>query len=108
MSDEELKQLIASNAKVIEALANTIAEDKAERKKAYQQWEKDRSQLYQYMGRIAAAQSSFYEIQADYYHQLATLSEKQTTIKERQVEIQEKISQQQSQIIEILNRLTSS
>ncbi|MEA5532878.1 hypothetical protein [Crocosphaera sp. XPORK-15E] len=101
MSDEELKKLIASNAKTIEALTATIAEDKAERKKAYQQWEKDRSQLYQYMGRIAAAQSSFYEVQADYYHQLATLSEKQT-------EMQEQISQQQAQIIEILNRLTSS
>ncbi|MDJ0730695.1 MAG: hypothetical protein QNJ33_11955 [Crocosphaera sp.] len=129
MSDEDLKQLtklIQSNAKAIEALTATIAADKAERKKAYQQWERDRNQLYQYMSRIAAAQSNFYEVQSDYYNQLATLSEKQTTFEQRQIslqekqtileeryiELQEKISEQQeqmklqhSEIIEILNYL---
>ena len=122
MSDEELKQLIQSNAKAIEALTASMAADKAERRKAYQQWEKDRNQLYQYMSRIAAAQSNFYEVQSDYYHQLATLSEKQTTFEEKQtkleeryIELQEKISQQHehikqqhSEIIEILNYLKKS
>ncbi|MGK7954887.1 MAG: hypothetical protein AB4063_06435 [Crocosphaera sp.] len=43
MSDKELKQLIQSNAKAIEVLTATTAADDAERRKAYQQWERDRS-----------------------------------------------------------------
>lgn len=104
MTDDEIKQLIASNAKSIEALSNAIATERVER-------EKDRSQLFQYLGRIAAAQSAFYEVQADYYEQLAKLSERQaklserqTKIEERQIEMQEQIN---SKLIEILNRLTN-
>ena len=100
MSDEEIKQLITSNAKAIEALSAALAAEKEERQKANKEWEKDRNQLYQYLGRIASAQSGFYEVQADYYHQLAELSERQTRIEERQINLQE-------QIVIILNKITS-
>ena len=40
MSDQELKQLIASNAKAIQALTNSIAQEKEER-------QKERNQFYQ-------------------------------------------------------------
>lgn len=114
MSNEDVNQLIASNAKAIEALSAALVAEREERQKAYREWEKDRGQLFQYLGRIASAQSNFYQIQSDYYHQLATLSEKQTelserqtAIEERQLQMQEQIAQQHSQIIEILNRITS-
>jgi soluble lytic murein transglycosylase-like protein len=104
MSDEELKQLIASNAKAIEALSAALAAERKERQKVDREWEKDRHQLYQYLGRIASAQSGFYEVQADYYHQLAELSERQTRIlaelSERQTTIEEKL-------VAILKQVTS-
>lgn len=93
MSDEELKKLIAANAKAIEALSNALTLDRQERRQ-------ERSQLYQYLGRIASAQSNFYEVQADYYHQLAALQERQTRIEEQQ-------AQMQTQIVEILRRMAS-
>lgn len=80
MSDDELRKLIASNAKSIEALTNALASDGEERRK-------EQNQLYQYLGRLASAQSSFYEVQADYYHQLAALSERQTRTDEQIVKI---------------------
>ncbi len=95
MSDEEIKQLIASNAKAIEALTNSITEQK-------QEWQKDRNRLYQAMARmadgiaqmsdrvslVASAQASFWEVQADYYRRLEEMDKRQATM------------------IEILNRLT--
>ncbi|GBF80980.1 hypothetical protein [Aphanothece sacrum] len=106
MTDNEIKQLVASNAKTIQALANSMATDRQER-------QEERSQLYQYLGRIAAAQSNFYEIQSDYYHQLATLSEKQTkfeerqlNIEEKQLKIEEKQAEMQAEIVAILRHLS--
>lgn len=81
MSDEDLKKLIESNAKAIEALTNQVNDS-----------QKEKHQLYHYLGRIAAAQANMYEIQSDYYHQLASF--------------QEQLTKQQSQIIKILNRLS--
>lgn len=81
MSDEDLKKLIESNAKAIEALTNQVNDS-----------QKEKHQLYHYLGRIAAAQSNMYEAQSDYYHQLASF--------------QEQLTKQQSQIIKILNRLS--
>ncbi|MEB3311528.1 MAG: hypothetical protein VKJ02_14975 [Snowella sp.] len=80
MTDNELKNLIESNAKSIAALADAMAADREERRA-------ERNQRYQYLGRIAAAQSNFYEVQADYYHQLAALSERQTRTEEQMVKI---------------------
>jgi uncharacterized coiled-coil protein SlyX len=85
MTDEDLKQLIASNAKAIEALSNALATDHEERRK-------EQAQLYQYLGRIASAQSSFYEVQADYYHQLAELSDRWTRLDEKLTRILERVS----------------
>jgi hypothetical protein len=98
MTDEDLKQLIASNAKSIQAISLSLHTEIQEREKAYREWEKDRNQLYKYLGRIAAAQSNFYEVQADYYEQLALLSERQANREETQVKMQ-------AQILQILERL---
>ncbi|MGH2414392.1 MAG: hypothetical protein ACRDEA_12045 [Microcystaceae cyanobacterium] len=100
MPNEEIQQLIVSNAKAIEALTNALAQERKERQKNYEEWDKDRNRLYRYMGRIASAQAGFYEIQGDYYQRLAE-------VEERQSRMQEQINQQHSQIIEILNRITS-
>ncbi len=81
MSDSELQKLIESNAKAIQALANAVAEDRKE-------YKKDRARLYEAMSRMAAAQSHFWEIQADYYSRL------------------EEIDERQAKILEILERLT--
>jgi hypothetical protein len=99
-NEVNIEKLIISNAKAIQALSEALTADREERKKAEQRWEKERSQLYQYLGRIASAQSNFYEVQSDYYHQLALLSE-------RQVNVEEKLTEMQSQILEILAKLSS-
>ncbi|PSF38998.1 hypothetical protein C7H19_02795 [Aphanothece hegewaldii CCALA 016] len=90
MTDDEIKQLIASNAKSIKALSSSLAQERQERQRAYQEWEKDRNQLYQYLSRLASAQSSFYEVQADYYHQLSILGERQTKLDEKLVRLFER------------------
>lgn len=84
MTDDEIKQLIASNAKSIEALSNALTTDRQDRRR-------EQTQLYQYLSRIASAQSSFYEVQADYYHQLATFQERQSRVEERQTRVEEKL-----------------
>ncbi len=101
INDNEIKALIASNAKAIAALSEALAAEREERQKTDREWEKDRHKLYQYLGRIASAQSSFYEVQADYYQQLALVSERQTKIEEQQAEMQ-------GQIIDILKKLSNS
>jgi hypothetical protein len=98
MTDEELKQLIASNAKSIQAISLSRPRKIQEREKAYREWEKDRNQLYKYLGRIDAAQSNFYKVQANYYEQLALLSERQAKSEETQVKMQ-------AQVLQILKRL---
>ena len=52
MSDEELKKLISSNAKAIEALTANIAELK-------QEWQKDRRGIYDLLSRLTRAQADF-------------------------------------------------
>lgn len=99
MTDNEIKQLVTSNAKAIEALTNALTVDREERRK-------ETIQLYQYLGRIASAQSNFYEIQADYYHQLATLSEKQTRLEERQIHLEERQIRLEERIIKIMEHLS--
>jgi hypothetical protein len=103
MSEEkiDIEKLIASNAKAIQALSEALTTEREERQKTDQRWEKERGQLYQYLGRIASAQSNFYEVQSDYYHQLALLSERQTKFEDKQAEMQ-------SQILEILKKLSDN
>ena len=47
MTDDELKQLIASNAKAIEALTNALTHEREERQKKELAWEKDRKGVYE-------------------------------------------------------------
>lgn len=108
MTDDEIKQLIASNAKAIEALSSSLADERRERQGRLAEWERDRNQLYQYLSRIAAAQSSFYEVQADYYHQLSILGERQTNLSERQTQIDERQAIMQSQILQMLRHMNLS
>ncbi len=46
MTDDELKQLIASNAKAIEALTSALTQEREERQKKELAWEKDRKGVF--------------------------------------------------------------
>lgn len=70
MSDEELKQLIASNAKAIEALTTSMNEMKEE-------WQKDRRGIYQLLARLTRSQADFYETQSDFYRRFDEIDERQ-------------------------------
>jgi DNA repair exonuclease SbcCD ATPase subunit len=75
MTNEELQQLIASNAKAIEALAN-------ERREVEREIARDRARLYQAMADLASAQSGFYQRLADQEDTIGTLSRRQGEIVE--------------------------
>lgn len=96
---DRLEKIVESNAKSIQALTDAVAADRNARSKEKEEKAREQAQLYQYLGRIAAAQSSFYEVQADYYHQLAALQERQTESDEKQAQMRE-------EILAILNRFT--
>ena len=66
MTDDQLKQLIESNAKSIAVLSDAMATEREAIAADREERRAERGQLYQYLGRIAAAQSNFYEVQADY------------------------------------------
>ena len=46
MTDDELKQLIASNAKAIKALTSALTQEREERQKKELAWEKDRKGVF--------------------------------------------------------------
>ncbi len=71
MTDEELKKLIESNAKAIQALADRATRDRKE-------WKRDRRQIFEWMSRLAAAQADFYESQADIDERLAEILDRLT------------------------------
>ncbi len=75
MSDEELKKLIASNAKAIEALTTSISEMK-------QEWQKDRRGIYDLLSRLTHAQADFYETQSDFYRRFDEIDERQARMLE--------------------------
>ena len=75
MSDEELKQLIASNAKSIQALSSSITELK-------QEWQKDRRGIYELLARLTRSQADFYETQSDFYRRFDQIDERQAKIVE--------------------------
>lgn len=92
---ERIEAIIESNARAIEALTNTFREEREERRR-------EQTRLYQAMANmadgmaqmservsaIASAQSSLWEVQADYYRRL------------------EEMDERQSRILEILDRVT--
>lgn len=75
MSDEELKQLIAFNAKAIEALTTSMNEMKEE-------WQKDRRGIYQLLARLTRSQADFYETQSDFYRRFDEIDERQARMLE--------------------------
>ena len=75
MSDQELKQLIASNAKAIEALTGSITELK-------QEWQKDRRGIYELLARLTRSQADFYETQSDFYRRFDEIDERQARMLE--------------------------
>ncbi len=75
ISDEELKQLIASNAKAIEALTASISEMK-------QEWQKDRRGIYELLARLTRSQADFYETQSDFYRRFDEIDERQSRMLE--------------------------
>ncbi len=79
----ESKQKTDSNAKAIQALASAVESDRKE-------YKKDRARLYEALSRMAAAQSHFWEIQADYYSRLELIDERQA----KMTEILERLDEQ--------------
>ncbi len=75
MSDEELKQLISSNAKAVGALTASISEMK-------QQWQKDRRGIYELLARLTRSQADFYETQSDFYRRFDEIDERQARMLE--------------------------
>ena len=75
MSEEELRQLIASNAKAIEALTTSINDFKEEA-------QKDRRGIYQLLSRLARSQADFYETQSDFYRRFDEIDERQARMLE--------------------------
>ena len=82
MTDDELKQLIASNAKAIEALTNALTQEREERQKKELAWEKDRKGVYELFGRVARGQADFYATQSDFYHRFDQIDERQSKMTE--------------------------
>lgn len=82
MTDEDLKNLIASNAKAIEALSHSLSQEREERRQRELVWEKDRKGIYELLGRIARAQADFYATQADFYERFDRLEERQARMTE--------------------------
>ncbi|MDJ0900702.1 MAG: hypothetical protein QNJ55_18010 [Xenococcus sp. MO_188.B8] len=82
MSDEELKQLISSNAKAIEALTAEISEFRVGIDELKQEWQKDRRGIYDLLSRLTRAQADFYETQSDFYRRFDEIDERQARMLE--------------------------
>ena len=82
MSDEELKQLIASNAKAIEALSASVSEMRAGINDMKEEWQKDRRGIYQLLARLTRSQADFYETQSDFYRRFDEIDERQARMLE--------------------------
>nr|WP_107666727.1 hypothetical protein [Cyanothece sp. BG0011] len=75
MSDEDLKKLIESNARAIEALTDNFASFQKE-------WQKDRKGIYQLLGQLTRSMSDFYEVQSDFYRRFDQIEERQAKMTE--------------------------
>lgn len=82
MTDDELRNLIASNAKAIEALTRNYSQEREERQQKQTLWEKDRRKIYGLLGLLTRAQSDFYATQADFYERFDRLEERQARMTE--------------------------
>jgi hypothetical protein len=88
MSDEDLKQLIASNAKAIQALTADMADFKREWQKDREEWKKDRRAIYGLLSRLTRSMSDFYEIQSDFYQRFDRVDERE----EKMIEVLRKLT----------------
>ena len=75
MTDEDLKNLIASNAKAIKKLTDGFCQEREERRQRETIWEKDRRKIYALLGLVTRAQSNLYATQADFYEWFDRLEE---------------------------------
>ncbi|MFM6586831.1 MAG: hypothetical protein ACKPJA_02460 [Microcystis panniformis] len=66
---DRIERIVESNARAIQALADAVASDREERKQ-------EKKGLYDYLARIASAQSDFYETQADFYRHLERMDDR--------------------------------
>ncbi len=82
MSDEELKKLIASNAKAIEALTTEISEFRVGIDELKQEWQKDRRGIYDLLANLTHSQADFYETQSDFYRRFDERDERQVRMLE--------------------------
>jgi uncharacterized phage infection (PIP) family protein YhgE len=87
---KELKNRTDSNARAIEALTNLSSEDRKERQKMNQAI----TRFYDSLSMMHAAQSSLWEVQADYYRRLEEVDQKQ-----------EEMAKREARMLEILDRL---
>lgn len=76
MTDEELKKLVESNAKAIQALTNAMTDDRERWRQERTEWRQDRRRVFEWMSRLAAAQADFYEMQADHLTHLERIDER--------------------------------
>ncbi len=88
MSDEDLKKLIESNARAIEALTDNFSSFQKEWQKDREEWQKDRKGTYQLLGQLTRSMSDFYEVQSDFYRRFDQIEERQA----RMTEILERLS----------------
>lgn len=76
------KDIAISNAKAIEASRDEFSSFR-------QEWQLDRSRLYQAMSELATAQANFYSQQATFYQRQEELDQRQNELSRRQGEIVE-------------------
>ena len=66
---ERIEKIVESNSRAIQALADAVARDREERKQ-------EQKGLYDYLARIASAQSDFYQTQDDFYRHLERMDDR--------------------------------
>jgi hypothetical protein len=77
---DRIEKLIESNAKSIEAIASSIAQDREEAKKIRDTQRKDRAHIFEWMSRLAAAQADYYEAQSDYLRHVEQIDDRLTEL----------------------------
>ena len=105
MTDEELKNLIASNAKAIEALTHALTQEREERQKKEIAWEKDRKGVYELLGRVARGQSDFYATQSDFYNRIEALTHALTQEREERQKKEIAWEKDRKGVYELLGRV---
>ncbi|WP_245927637.1 hypothetical protein [Aphanothece hegewaldii] len=92
----ETRQRTDSNAKSIQALSDTVAQDRKE-------WAQDRRRVFEWMARLAAAQADFYEMQADHLSHVEKIDDRLSRL-ERIDALRS--SPRRERLTDILDRLT--